>query len=153
MKNKMWLIISLGFVGVMLLYFVLNPSYQKSIEARVYFTMGNYEEAYTLANEAFSENAYNRMASTVMAQSKTALIYVNYIKEAKKYMDQISAIAKSVDGKGISDADKAKMKIMSEIMIEQYKKISPSVITDKDLINDAKHYNEQFQELHDNLSQ
>jgi len=148
----MWLVVSFGFIFVMLLYFVMNPSYQKSIEARVYFSLGEYDEAYSLATEAFSENEYNRMASTVMAQSKTALIYVNYIKEAKTYMRDISAIADNSEGSGISEENRAKMRLMSVIMIEQYSKIAPSVITDKALVQEAARYYGEFKELHDNLT-
>lgn len=152
MKHKMWYVISFGFVAVMVLYFVMNPSYQKSIEARVYFTMGDYEDAYLLASEAFRENEYNRMASTVMAQSKTALVFVNYIKEAKQYMKAISAIAQDDNSTGITQEERAKMKLMSEIMIEQYIKIAPSVITDQALVDEARHYYDEFKALHENLT-
>lgn len=148
----MWLIVSFGFVAVMLLYFLINPSYQKSIEARVYFSMGDYDEAYLLAAEAFRENEYNRMASTIMAQSKTALIFVNYINDAKKYMRDISTIAHDEKSKGISEEERAKMKMISEIMMEQYIKIAPSVITDDALVDEARHYYDEFKELHENLT-
>jgi len=125
-------------------YFLVNPSYQKSIQAKYYYEMGEYKEAYTLANEAFSLDVYNRMASTVMAQSKTSLRYVKYIDMAKEYIVKINAIAKH---ESITDADKAKIKIMSEIVIDSYVKLAPSVITDTDLVKEAASYNKNFEKL------
>jgi len=125
-------------------YFLVNPSYQKSIQAKYYFEMGEYNEAYTLANEAFSLDVYNRMASTVMAQSKTSLRYVKYIDMAKEYMVKINKIAKH---ESITDADKAKIKIMSEIVIDSYVKLAPSVITDTELVKEAASYNKNFEQL------
>ncbi len=125
-------------------YFLVNPSYQKSIQAKYYFEIGEYNEAYTLANEAFSLDVYNRMASTVMAQSKTSLKYVKYIDMAKEYMVKINEIAKH---DSITDADKAKMRIMSEIVIDSYVKLAPSVITDTELVKEAATYHKNFEQL------
>ena len=125
-------------------YFLVNPSYQKSIQAKYYYEIGDYKEAYTLANEAFSLDVYNRMASTVMAQSKTSLRYVKYIDMAKGYMVKINEIAKH---ESITDADKAKIKIMSEIVIDSYIKLAPSVITDTELVKEAASYNKNFEQL------
>ncbi len=125
-------------------YFLINPSYQKSIQAKYYYEMGEYNEAYTLANEAFSLDVYNRMASTVMAQSKISLKYVKYINMAKDYMAKINEIAKH---ESITDADKAKIKIMSEIVIDSYVKLAPSVITDTELVKEAASYNKNFEQL------
>ncbi len=125
-------------------YFLFNPSYEKSIQAKYYYETGEYKEAYTLAKEAFSLDLYNRMASTIMAQSKTSLKYVSYIEDSKKYMKQIDEIAKSDI---ISDSHKAKMKMICEIMISRYIKLAPSVITDNDLVKDSAKYNSMFEKL------
>ena len=130
-------------------YFVVNPSYRKSIEAKYHFEVGEYKEAYVLANEAFSEDVYNRMASTIMAQSKTSLKYVAYIEDGKKYMKEINEIAK---GDSISDASKAKIKIMSMIMVESYPKLAPSIITDKELVTQAAQYFKNFEQLLEKVS-
>jgi len=90
------------------------------------------------------------MASTIMAQSKTSLKYVKYNNTAKSYMKKINSIAnKNV----ISDADKAKIKIMCEIMIDSYIKLAPSVITDKDLVQETKNYYENFEKLLEKVTQ
>ena len=132
------------FLVIMGLFFLINPSYEKSIQAKYYYNTGNYKEAYKLANEAFSIDVYNRMAATIMAQSKTSMKYQKYIQQAKKYMQQINVIA-SQDS--ISDADKARMKLMSEIMTDSYVKLAPSVITDKDLVAEAAKYHDDFEKL------
>ena len=136
--------ISLGLVAFMGLYFLVNPSYQKSLEAKYYYEVGEYEEAYALASEAFSLDVYNRMASTVMAQSKTSLKYVEYIKQAKKYLKEINELAQ---GDTISDAARSKIKMMSEIMVDSYIKLAPSIITDKELVAHAAKYHDDFEKL------
>jgi len=125
-------------------YFLINPSYEKSLTAKYYYEIGEYKEAYALAKEAFSLDVYNRMASTVMAQSQTSLKYVEYIDMAKNYMKDIDKIALH---KNISDADKAKIKFICEIVLDSYIKLAPSVITDDDLVKEAAmHYN-NFEKL------
>jgi len=144
------LTVASSFMLGLIIYFLLNPSYQKSLEAKYYFETGSYKEAYLIASEAFSLNVYNRMASTIMAQSKTSLKYVKYNNSAKNYMAKINAIANQDT---ISDADKARIKIMCEIMIDSYIKLAPSVITDKDLIEQTKNYYINFEKLLEQVTQ
>jgi hypothetical protein len=136
--------IAVGLLLFMGIYFVVNPSYEKSIEAKYHYEMGNYKEAYELANEAFAMDVYNRMASTIMAQSKTSIKYVEYINQAKDYMAQINAMA-SQDN--ISDGQRAKIKVMSQIVVDSYVKLAPSVITDNDLVKEAAKYHSYFEKL------
>ena len=145
MKAKILIpLTALGLIVAMVVYFLINPSYEKSLEAKYYYETGNYEKAYELAKEAFSMDVYNRMASTIMAQSKTSLKYVKYVQQAKEYMRQINEIAAK---QSISDADRAKMKLMSEVMIDSYVKLAPSVITDKALVQEAAQYHKSFEKL------
>lgn len=145
MKNRfLFPIIALVLVVTMGIYFLVNPSYEKSIQAKYYYEIGDYKEAYSLANEAFSIDIYNRMASTIMAQSKTSLLYVKYIEQAKEYIGQINEIALH---ESISDADKARIKLMSEIIVDSYVKLAPSVITDKDLVKSAAKQHDNFEKL------
>ncbi|HIP54112.1 MAG TPA: hypothetical protein EYH11_01415 [Sulfurimonas autotrophica] len=132
------------FIVTMAIYFLMHPSYEKSIVAKYYYEIGDYDEAYKLANEAFSMDIYNRMAATIMAQSKTSMKYQEYIEEARKYMAQINAIAEK---ESISDADRTRIKVMSEIMVNSYKKLAPSVITDKELVREAAKYYNDFEKL------
>ena len=140
----MFSFIALGLVTFMGLYFLVNPSYQKSLEAKYYYEVGEYDSAYTLASEAFSLDIYNRMAATVMAQSKTSLKYVAYINQAKKFLEEINEIAKA---ETISDASRAKIKMMSEIMVDSYLKLAPSIITDTELVAHAAKYHDDFEKL------
>ena len=79
-------LIAMGFVTIMGVYFLVNPSYQRSIKAKYHYEMGEYKEAYSLAQEAFGMDVYNRMAATIMAQSTTSLKYVSYIKQAQSFL-------------------------------------------------------------------
>jgi len=145
MQNKLLLpILGLATLLFMFIFFLTNPSYEKSLRAKYYYEMGEYKEAYTLANEAFSLDLYNRMASTIMAQSKTSLKYVAYVNDAKKYMKQINEIAAH---DSITDADKAKIRLMCNIMIDWYPKLAPSVITDPKLVSEVKKHYNNFEKL------
>ncbi|MEA2072980.1 MAG: hypothetical protein U9O86_05285 [Campylobacterota bacterium] len=145
MNNKNFFpLIAIILVAVMGIYFLVNPSYQRSIEAKYYYEIGEYKEAYSLAQEAFSMDLYNRMASTIMAQSKTSLKYVEYIKQAKTYMRQINTMAAK---ESISQADRVRIKVMSEIMVDSYVKLAPSVITDSELVQQAAKYHDDFEKL------
>lgn len=140
------LIPSVAFVMLvaMGIYFLINPSYEKSLKAKYYYEIGDYKEALTLAKEAFSLDVYNRMASTVMAQSITSLKYVSYIADAKKYMYEINLIA---GHETISEADKAKIRTICNIMISAYIKLAPSVVTDSALVESAAKYHDNFEKL------
>ena len=134
---------------IMSLFFLANPSYKISIEAKYHYEIGEYKEAYELAQEAFSLDQYNRMASTIMAQSKISLQYVAYMEMANKYMKSINEIATH---KIISDADKAKIRTICEIMIGSYTKLAPSVITDKELVEKVASYHAKFESLFEKVN-
>jgi len=145
MKSRyLFPVVAFALVAIMGIYFLVNPSYQRSIEAKYYYEIGEYKEAYSLAQEAFSMDVYNRMAATIMAQSTTSLKYVSYIKQAKTYLSQINEIATH---ESISTADRARMKLMSEIMVDSYVKLAPSIITDKELVDTAARYHDDFEKL------
>ena len=131
-------------IAIMGGYFLISPSYEKSLKAKYYYELGDYKEALVLARESFSLDVYNRMASTVMAQSITSLKYASYISDSKKYMKSINEIATH---KTISDADKAKIRTICNIMISAYIKLAPSVVTDSDLVETAAKYHNGFEKL------
>jgi hypothetical protein len=140
------LILGMAFTFLMIMggYFLVNPSYEKSISARYYYEIGEYDEAYFIAKEAFALNVYNRMASTVMVQSQIALKYVDYINLAEKYMLEINEISLH---ETVSKADKAKIRIICDIMLGSYVKLAPSVITDKKLVEESAKYYKSFEKL------
>ena len=145
MKNKLGVVgVAVAFLVIMGGYFLLNPSYEKSLKAKYYYQMGDYEYALTLAEEAFNINLYNRMAANIMAQSKASLKFVSYNDDAKKYMQEINAIASQ---EFIASGDKAKIRTMAIIVVSSYKKLAPSTVIADDLKDEAlKHYNE-FEDL------
>lgn len=150
MNSKLMIpIIALSLILIMGVYFLVNPSYEKSIRAKYYFETGDYKQALVLSKEAFSIDVYNRMAATVMAQSITSVKYVKYIEMAKKYMKDINEIATH---EFISDADKARIKMICEIMLGSYIKLAPSVITDTKLVEDAAMYHQKFEKLFEKVN-
>ena len=66
-------IFAMIMLTIMSIYFYINPSYKKSVQAKYYYEIGDYPEAYSLAKESFGLDLYNRMAATVMAGSITSL--------------------------------------------------------------------------------
>ena len=126
------------------LFFLTNPSYEKSLEAKYYYETGEYTHAYELAQEAFSLDVYNRMASTIMAQSKTAMKYEKYNKQAKEYLSQIKEM---LSNDGITDEQRSRIKLMSQIMTEGYVKLAPSIVTDKKLVDTATQYHKEFEKI------
>lgn len=143
MNLKILFITAISILLGMGIYFLTNPSYEKSLEAKYYYEIADFEEAYKLSKEAFTINPYNKMAATIMVQSQYSLKYVHYINDAKDYIHQIENIVQD----GISIQDRAKIRIISEIMIDRYKKLAPSVVIDQDLIKQTKEYYEKFQNL------
>jgi len=137
-------VFAIVLVVIMGVYFLVNPSYKQSIKAKYYFEIGEYNEAYSHAKVAFGLDLYNRMAATVMAQSQISLRYVRYIDMGKKYMAEIDKIANS---EKIENSDKAKIRLICEIMKSDYIKLAPSVITDKDLVQEAAKYHSYFETL------
>jgi hypothetical protein len=135
---------ALSIILLMGVYFLINPSYEKSLEAKYYYETGDYKRALELSKEAFSLDIYNRMASTITAQSMTSLKYVAYIEMGKKYLKEIDEIAVH---EYITDADKAKIKMICEIMLGSYVKLAPSVVTDKDLVKTSALYKQKFEKL------
>ena len=63
---------------------------------------------------------------------------------AKGYMVKINEIAKH---ESVTDADKAKIRLMCQIVIDSYIKLAPSVITDTELVKEAASYNKNFEQL------
>lgn len=141
--------LALFILGSMGVYFLLDSSYEKSIEAKYYYSINDYERAYELSKVAFEENSYNKMASTIMTQSQVAIKYTTYINSAREYISQISKMGQEDT---ISPQNRAKIGMICAIMIDSYPKLTPTKLTDQILIDDAKEYYEKFLDLHDNTT-
>ncbi|NOQ30804.1 MAG: hypothetical protein GQ570_06745 [Helicobacteraceae bacterium] len=147
-NGKIFIILVVAVFSLTGLFFLTNPSYEKSMEAKYYYAIGDYKEALKLANEAYTLDNYNKMATTIIVQSEISVKFLDYIDEAKKYISKISQMA---NVQNLSRSDRARMKIMTSIMIQSYKKISPTILTDKELVQDANYYYEQFVSFNEKL--
>lgn len=136
------LLFSLFLLGVFI-FFSLNPSYQKSYEAKFYYLIKDYKKAYEIANEAYTLNYYNRMAFNILTQSENNLKYMQYNEEAKEYLDKINKIV----SKPVIDAtDRSRIIMMCKIMIDNYKYVIKfkTQFTDDDLIEEITKNRDKF---------
>ncbi len=149
-RYKSWTLFTLILLLLMGAYFSFNPSYEKSIEAKLYYSLGNYEKAYLLSSEAFELEPYNRMANSVMVHSKYALRYVHYNQEAEQYLNIIRGYA---DQDKISLPEQMRIKMMCDIMIDKHNKMQPTILIDEELVKQSKKHYEQFVKLHERIIQ
>ncbi len=149
MIRKYFYFILLFFVFLGIVYFFLFGSiYEKALKARMYFSLGDYNKAYSLAREVYLKDSYNTMALTVMNTSKVALTYKKYIKEGNTYLNQIKEISSK---KTISKQELAKIRIICEIMIGEYEKLKPNIFSDKKLSSNATKVYKKFKKIHEEL--
>ena len=133
---------------LVIVFFTLNDSYKYSFEARMKYMMGDYKEAIDLAQKAFELDPYNKMSFSILAQSKISIKFLNYIEDGKKYLKKIESISKK---ETISIEDKIKIKMICEVMIGRYKKLAPTVLTPKTLIEESKNLYQQFKKIYESL--
>ncbi len=137
------------FIGLMLLFFFgFNDSYKYSWEARMKYFMGDYAAARELAKKAFDIDPYNKMAFSILAQSKISARMADYIQEADKYLRDIENLTQK---ETLSTADKLKIKMITEVMIEKFNKLNPTVLTDKELYAECIKRYKKFKTIHDRL--
>lgn len=149
MRSKaLYLVIALALLGGMAIFAWTNPSYEKAFEAKWYYLTGDYDTALKLAQEAYAEDPYNRMALTMLNRAKTAKIYEDYIKEGENYFKTIESIARR---KPISEADRIRIKIMCEVMIARYETLPNTPLSDPELKREAETIYNKFKELYDSL--
>jgi len=136
-------IVFIFFLISVFIFFNLNPSYQKSYEAKFLYFNKNYTEALALADEAYSLNHYNKMAFTIITQSENNIKYQNYIDDANNYYDTIDNL---VSSKVLSDENRIRIIMMCKIIISDYEHIIKfkTRFTDDDLIADATQMRDKF---------
>ena len=151
MKAKLYIfIIAALFALVSLWYFSFSGSYQKSLQARWYYFTGEYEYALKLADEALKAEPYNRMAMTVVTQSRIAMKFVRYNNQAKEYLEKIETIASK---ESIEKKDKIRIKFMCDVMIEQYPYLVATVLPDEALKKESHNFFLQFKQLHEKITE
>ncbi|HIP02041.1 MAG TPA: hypothetical protein EYG75_00830 [Campylobacterales bacterium] len=148
MFKKLFTTILVFVLGLGLFLFAFSDSYKLSLKARVKYFMGEYKEARILAKEAFELDSYNKMAFSILAQSKISVRLLDYIEDSKRYLQKIEEL--SVKG-NFSDADKIKIKFYCEIQLERYDKLAPTVMTDKELYAACTAQYEKFKKIHEEL--
>lgn len=129
-------------------FFTNSGSYQNSLQARVEYFLGNYKKSLTLAKKAYEQDKYNKMAFAMITQSQISLKYKNYLTQGEQYLNSINAISQKTN---VTKSDKSKIKIMCEVMVEEFKNLTPTKMTNDSLIENSKNMSQKFQQIHDGL--
>ena len=149
MQSKaLYLLLALALLGAMAIFAWTNPSYEKAFEAKWYYLTGDYDTALKLAEAAYEEDPYNRMALTTLNRAKIAKIYADYIHEGENYFQTIEAIARH---KPIDEADRIRIKMMCEVMLGRYAALPDTPLVDPALKKEAHTIYRKFKELYDSL--
>ncbi len=146
MYKKVITALIIFILGVVIYIFGFTDSYKLSLEAKVKYMAGDYKKARELAREAFELDPYNKMAFSIVAQSKIASKMQDYILNSKKYIKRVEEISLK---NNFTDSDKIRIKYYCEIMIAKYKKLNPTVMTDKELYNTCTKQYEKFKKIHE----
>ena len=130
-------------------YYISSGSYALSLEARKLYEQGDFDNAAMLAEQAYAENPYNRMAFTVLTQAKESQKWQKFITMARGYMRKTLELT----GKErITAGDRNRIKLMAEVVMEDYKKLDPKnrMISDE-LKAQAEDIHRQFVRLYDDV--
>lgn len=148
MFKKLFTAVFFIVLFIAIFFFGFSDSYKLSLEARVKYFLGDYQEARVLAKEAFELDPYNKMAFSILAQSKISAKMLDYVEDSNRYLKKIEELTAK---KEFSNADKLKIKFYCEIMIDKYQRLSPTVMTDKTLYETCTKQHKKFKEIYDAL--
>jgi len=88
------------------------------------------------------------MAFTIETQSKIANEWTTFIEDSDSYFKKIEQIAnKSI----VTKKDKIRIKMMLEILLDEYKILKPSLLLPEDLKEKAKKRYEKVKRLYEKL--
>jgi len=118
------------------------------MEAKYFFEIGDYKKAYKLAKEAYSLNPYNQMAFSIKTQSQISIKWQHFINDANDFFKKIEEIA---DKSNITQKDKLRVRIMLEILMGEYKTLTPSILLPKNLKEKAKEKYIKAKKLYEQL--
>ena len=147
MKNKISIFIAIFIIALFGLFFYSDNSYKLALEAKFYYESKEYEKAINLSQKALDLDAYNKMAATTLNQSKAAIKFSSYIKNGKEYLERIKKMSQS----GVSKADNERIKMMCDVMIEDFESLRNSALLDDELKSDALKMKEAFVKLKNEL--
>ena len=147
MKNKISIFIAIFIIALFGLFFYSDNSYKLALEAKFYYESKEYEKALNLSQKALDLDAYNKMAATTLNQSKAAIKFNSYIKNGKEYLDRIKKMSQS----GVSKADNERIKMMCDVMIEDFESLKNSALLNDELKSEALKMKEAFAKLKNEL--
>ena len=147
MKNKISIFIAIFIIAFFGLFFYSDNSYKLALEAKFYYESREYEKALNLSQKAIDLDIYNKMAATTLNQSKAAIKFSSYIKSGKEYLERIKKMSQS----GVSKADSERIKMMCDVMIEDFDDLKNSALLDSELKNEALNTKEIFVKLKNEL--
>ena len=143
MKNKISIFIAIFIIALFGLFFYSDNSYKLALEAKFYYESREYEKALNLSHL----DAYNKMAATTLNQSKAAIKFSSYIKNGKEYLERIKKMSQN----GVSKADNERIKMMCDVMIEDFESLKNSALLDDELKSEALKMKEAFAKLKNEL--
>lgn len=147
MKNKISIFIAIFIIALFGLFFYSDNSYKLALEAKFYYESKEYEKAINLSQKALDLDTYNKMASTTLNQSKAAMKFSSYIKNGKEYLERIKKMSQN----GVSKADNERIKMMCDVMIEDFESLKNSALLDEELKSEALKMKEAFAKLKNEL--
>ena len=147
MKNKISIFIAIFIIALFGLFFYSDNSYKLALEAKFYYESKEYEKAINLSQKALDLDAYNKMAATTLNQSKAAMKFNSYIKNGKEYLERIKKMSQN----GVSKADNERIKMMCDVMIEDFESLKNSALLDEELKSEALNMKEAFAKLKNEL--
>lgn len=147
MKNKLSIFIAIFIIALFGLFFYSDNSYKLALEAKFYYESKEYEKAINLSQKALDLDAYNKMATTTLNQSKAAMKFSSYIKNGKEYLERIKKMSQN----GVSKADNERIKMMCDVMIEDFESLRNSALLDEELKSEALNMKEAFAKLKNEL--
>ena len=147
MKNKLSIFIAIFLIVLFGLFFYSDSSYKLTLEAKFLYENKEYEKALNLSQKALDIDIYNKMANTVLNQSKAAIKFSSYIKNGKEYLERIKKMSQS----SVSKADSERIKMMYDVMIEDFDDLKNSALLDSELKNEALNTKEIFVKLKNEL--
>ncbi|OSQ26036.1 hypothetical protein CCON61_01105 [Campylobacter concisus] len=147
MKNKLSIFIAIFLIILFGLFFYSDNSYKLALEAKFLYENKEYEKALNLSQKALDIDIYNKMANTVLNQSKAAIKFSSYIKNGKEYLERIKKMSQS----SVSKANSERIKMMCDVMIEDFDDLKNSVLLDNELKNEALNTKEIFVKLKNEL--
>ena len=147
MKNKLSIFIAIFLIVLFGLFFYSDNSYKLALEAKFLYENKEYEKALNLSQKALDIDIYNKMANTVLNQSKAAIKFSSYIKNGKEYLERIKKMSQN----SVSKADNERIKMMCDVMIEDFDDLKNSALLDSELKNEALNTKEIFVKLKNEL--